>query len=385
MRILLHIGQSKTGTSAIQAYLTLNRECLREAGILYPGITIGGMPVDLGSHNSLADALVGLSRYPNLTADQYFGQFFGEANGRGIKVMVLSAEHFFGGEPRIWDIPDERTYFDRYSNKIEALARYLDGHDVTFLVYLRPQVDWLESAISQTIRVERLITDKAIYHDDYQFFEMAKPVLRYSTLIDTWVEGLRPRHIMVVPYERHLLHKKSTIADFLHRTGLDYLDLPFADEGLRVNQSLSWEYIEVKKMLNRIPKNKTDERIIITCLERLSARNESNETYRISEELSQEIERFVEPENARLNERYVKGGSQLRARGWGYQRSDSKRLSEVSITEAMAAFEREYAKPRTQILKIDYKVRAFLRGHAKPIHSTLHQLKRAYRKHVYRQ
>ncbi|MCK5244960.1 MAG: hypothetical protein KAJ90_06790 [Desulfobacterales bacterium] len=60
MHILLHIGQSKTGTSAIQAYLTLNRLRLREAGVLYPSVTIGGMSVDIGSHNSVADTLAGL-------------------------------------------------------------------------------------------------------------------------------------------------------------------------------------------------------------------------------------------------------------------------------------------------------------------------------------
>jgi len=384
MRVLLHIGQSKTGTSAIQAYLTLNRERLLQAGILYPTVTIGGMPVDLGSHNWVADALVGLSRYPHLTAKQYFDRFFSEAEQIEAKMMILSAEHFFGGEPRIWDVSNENTFFGRYRNKVVALERFLAGHEVTLLVYLRPQVDWLASAISQTVRVERLISDTAIYHDDHQFFEMARPVLRYCTLMDTWVEALRPCNVMVVPYERSLLHKKSTVADFLHRTGLDYLDLPFGDEDLRVNRSLSWEYVEVKKMLNHRPKSKAEERTVITCLERLSGRNERIIPYRISEELSREVERFVAHENALLNERYIKGDAKLRAREEGYQGSECERINEKAVADAMAAFKREYAKPRTQFLKIDYEVRAFLRGHAKPIHSTLHQLKRAYRRHVYR-
>ena len=75
MQILLHIGQSKTGTSAIQAYLSLNRKELARNGILYPSVKIWGMPVDLGNHNPLADALVAVFRYPFLTAEQYFDQF----------------------------------------------------------------------------------------------------------------------------------------------------------------------------------------------------------------------------------------------------------------------------------------------------------------------
>lgn len=384
MHILLHIGQSKTGTSAIQAYLTLNRTHLLKEGVLYPGVKIGGVSVDLGSHNSVADTLAGLPRYPNLTADQYFGQFFGEANRVGANLMILSAEHFFGGEPRIWDVPDEKTYFDRYRNKIEALSRYMKGHEVTLLVYLRPQVDWLASAINQTVRVERLISNKAIYHDDHQFFEMAKPVLRYGSLIDAWVECLRPLEVMVVPYERMLLYKGSSISDFLCRAGLENLDLPFGGEELQVNQSLSREYIEVKKMLNLTSKSKTNERVIISCLESLSARSGIATSYRLSDELSRDVEAFVALENARLNERYVKGDAQLKAQGKALRSSEVEVLHEDDIAAAMAAFKREYASPRTRLLTLNYAVRAFLRNYAMPFHSALHQLKRVYRFHVYR-
>jgi len=37
------------------------------------------MQVDLGKHNAVADALVGWSRYPHLTVEEYFDQFFKEA------------------------------------------------------------------------------------------------------------------------------------------------------------------------------------------------------------------------------------------------------------------------------------------------------------------
>ena len=384
MKILLHIGQSKTGTSAIQSYLTLNRTRLRDHGVLYPMITIGGMSVDLGSHNSVADALSGLSRYPNLTADEYFGQFFNDAKQVGAKLMILSAEHFFGGEPRIWDVPDEKTYFARYRMKIEALARYLAGYDVKLMAYLRPQVDWLASAISQTVRTERLITKKPIYRDDHQFFEMAKPTLSYCRLIDTWVECLRPWQVMVIPYERDDLYKKSSIADFLYRAGLAELELPYGNEGLKVNQSLSREYIEVKKSLNRIPKSKTKERVTITCLERLSARSGRATPYRLSEELSREIEAFVGPENARLNECYIKGDAQLKASSGKSPPSDAEAISEDAIAIALTAFEKEYASPRMRLLTVDYAMRAFLRRYAKSVHSALHQLRRWHWSQVYR-
>jgi len=384
MHILLHIGQSKTGTSAIQAYLTLNRVRLSKAGILYPGVTICGMPVDIGSHNSVADSLSGLLRYPNLTANQYFDQFFSEAKRVSAERMILSAEHFFGGEPRIWNVSNEKAYFERYRMKIEELSRYLKGHKVTLLVYLRPQVDWLSSAISQTVRIERLINSIPIYHDDQQFFEMAKPALRYCSLIDIWVECLHPLEVMVVPYERKLLYKKSSISDFLCRAGLKNLNLPFIDEELQVNQSLSWEYIEVKKILNRIPKSKNEERVIIKCLERLSARSVYVKAYRISRELSREVEDFVALENEDLNERYVKVGVPLKAHGAVFNASGIGSLHDDKIEAALAAFKKEFNRPRYRLLKLDYAFRAFLRKYANQLHSSLHQLKRLYWAFVYR-
>ncbi len=224
------------------------------------------MPLDLGNHNMVADALVGWSRYPNLTVEEYFDQFFKDAKQVNANLMILSAEHFFGDSPRIWDVPDEQTYFELYRRKFEALERHLVGHEVTLIVYLRFQVNWLAKVISQTVRTERLITgDDVIYHEDHQFYEMAKPMLRYCTLIEIWANSLQPHEVMVIPYERKLLHKNSSIADFLYRARLEGLDL--------------------------------------SC---------------------------------------------------------------------------------TRLLMLDYGVRAFLRKHAKPVHSVLHQLKRAYRAHIYR-
>ncbi len=385
LRILLHIGQSKTGTSAIQAYLTLNRERLREAGVLYPTVTIGGMPVDLGNHNWVADAIVGLSRYPYLTADQYFNQFFNEARRCNANMMILSGEHFFGGEPRIWNVSNDKIYFELYRNKIERLAKYLQGHDVTILVYLRSQVDWLSSAISQTVRIERLIREKPIYQDDYQFFDMAKPILRYCTLLDIWNEVLRPKKIMVVPYIRSQLYKKSSIYDFLHRAELDNLDFPFRGDNLSINRSLSWEYIEVKKILNRKPRSKNEERVIIACLERLSAKMKEIVPYRISADLAQKVEQFVEHENAALNKYYIKDKRYfLKARSKDFRCSDGEKINREMIMRAMEAFHREYAKPRTKILKIDLRVRAFLRDHVIWLHSALHQLRRAYIRYRYK-
>jgi len=378
MRILLHIGQSKTGSSAIQAYLTLNRERLYREGIVYSGVSISGFTVDFGNHNIVADAPTGLLRYPYLTADQYFEQFYCHAKRIGAERLILSAEHFFGGEPRVWNVPDEKSYFERYREKVDSLAQYVSGHEVTLFLYLRPQIEWLASAISQTVRIERLISPgKPIYHDDEQFFELVKPLLGYCTLLDLWTDSLRPHDVIIVPYMRKNLRDQSTIADFLYRANVEGFTFPYGSEGVRVNTSLSREYIEVKKILNRTFKSETEEQTIIACLERLSSRKDRFVPYRLSDDLSQKVEAIVMAENTKLNEHYIKDAPQMKARDPESQSHYPETMGKKDIAAAMAEFKREYARPATRLRMLDYAIRAGLREHARPVQSVLHQLKRA--------
>ncbi len=384
MKILLHVGQSKTGTSAIQAYLTLNRAQLHDRGVLYPSVTIGGFKVDLGSHNAVADSLTGVARYPGLTAEEYFTQFYHEAERIDAGLMILSAEHFFGGEPRIWDVQNDAEYFDRYRCKLEALYGFLKGHEVEILAYLRPQVDWLASAISQTIRTERLIREQPIYRNDRQFFEMAKPVLRYADLIQLWIECLHPKNVAVVPYERKNLHKGSSIADFLSRSGLEDMTLTYGSDDLQVNASLSREFIEVKKSLNLLPRSKSDERIVIACLERIAARDRHLAFYRLDAGLINEVTVYVAAGNALLNRSYMRSGMELKAVSASYLSKPDVIPTEESVAAAYEEFILQYNSLRTVFLRVDYALRAFLRTHVKPAHSAMHQLKKLYRSIIYR-
>ncbi|MGH1398028.1 MAG: hypothetical protein ACRBCT_02330 [Alphaproteobacteria bacterium] len=74
-KLILHIGQSKTGTTSLQYFLHANKEKLSEMGILYPDVYRANKPVGKYEHNSFADSLSGLILYPNLSADEYCEQF----------------------------------------------------------------------------------------------------------------------------------------------------------------------------------------------------------------------------------------------------------------------------------------------------------------------
>lgn len=380
MQILLHIGQSKTGTSAIQAYMTLNRVQLSEQGVLYPTVTIGGMRVDVGNHNSIADSLCGLIQFPYLTAGQYFKHIFAEAKRTAATRIVFSGEHFFGGEPRIWNVPDHAAFFAAYRQKVEALAIHLGKHDTKVLIYLRPQAEWLSSAISQTIRIQGLLSDQQIYQNDRQFFEMAKPVLCYGKLLDIWSEVLQPSSIEVVPYDRKMLIKGSAIADFLQRAGLRGLRLPYGNVNLEVNESLTRECIEVKKRFNLRQHSKSAERIAIRCLVQMSRKRGGATTYLLSPELLEDIRNFIEPENAVIESRFGTAAETLNA----LPNRTADPLELYAVEEVWSAFDATFRSASVRLMIIDDIIREFMRNNARPIHSFLHQFKMMRQRHRYK-
>lgn len=375
MKILLHIGQSKTGTSAIQAFLTLNRDRLREHRILYPAARVKGMTLNLGAHNAVADSLLGKIQFPYLSADEYFYQFFDDAKKINADLLILSAEHFFGGEPRIWDVRDEAEYFELYRKKIEILAGYLTGYDVSILAYLRPQVDWMASAVSQTVRIERLISQRRIYQTDRQFFELMRPLLKYADLLDAWQEGINPSSFTVIPYVRNALHEQSSVADFLKRTGLDNINFEYADSNLQVNTSLNREFIEVKKILNEMIRSKNKERAIIRCMENLSHSNPQNCEYALDPGVKREIENFSMEQNSRISQRFMSDSHSFVAAS---EKKAPAPLGDEEVRQALRIFTAEFNRPKYKILEWSFVLRAFLRAKARPVQAALHQLKAQY-------
>jgi len=376
-KVIVHIGQSKTGTSAIQSFLTLSTKQLRDQRVIYPMVTNHGMPLALGSHNAMADALMGVSSYPFLAAEEYFEQFWREAEKQDAKTMILSAEHLFGGQPRLWDISDVSEYWELYEQKASRLSKLLAGAQVEIFVHLRPQIDWLSSTISHTIKIERLASEKQIYRSDEQFFEMVKPSLDYDKIISIWADQLKAEKVIVSPYVKEKLIGRSSVIDFLTRTGIDSEHFPEQRIHRTINESISREYIEVKKVLNATPRTKDDERLIVHCLKRLSRSSDLGTYYKVDDEVVRAAVDFCDPVNQRLMDRFLPA-EDFPSRS-EYRGADQPDLTQAQIDVAMEKFQAEYHSVQSRIWKTKAQVKSTLRTKARPVHSALHQLKRLYR------
>ena len=173
MKLILHIGTHKTGTTALQRFLYANREPLAAQGFHYatPG---HGLP----EANFVANALnVGKAR----VVGTFFEKHVGIARRRGAHGILASAENFYAmsvldamarHEARADAITRDRTLIQRLKS---LLPDELDS--VQIVCYFRRPDRYAESLYSQ--HVKRGISFAGTFDE---FLPIVRPALFYTSI-----------------------------------------------------------------------------------------------------------------------------------------------------------------------------------------------------------
>jgi hypothetical protein len=214
MKLFIHIGFQKTGSSAIQVHLGLNDGVLRQRGILVPR---AGWSAGNGHNGFISldtdELLAGVSREID------------EFSASGGHTAVLSFEGF--------------TLFE--AEAIEKFARYLGKHEVVLVAYLREQSELIQSAYLQRVK-------SGGRHKSLLDFAIDKPLsfpqyLDIHAVIKKWQEGFGPRlQVITKIYDTADLVDNNAAADFLELLGVeDTADFQF----LRKQQNTSLDVSSV--------------------------------------------------------------------------------------------------------------------------------------------
>ena len=189
MRLFLHIGPHKTGTTAIQGLLSRNAGLLERHGIRYP------RPVD-GSHNhhfvahglrepSLREATMGWIR---TTLD--------ESESMGCRACVLSSEMFV-----------------EHGIPIRLLSDWGAGRETIAIAYIRRPDQMWASAYSQLV-VEPGVRRSA---------RIVQPPLPYdcslSSVLRKWMRRFPPGRLVLAPFEPAQWPGGNLLRDFLGMIG----------------------------------------------------------------------------------------------------------------------------------------------------------------------
>ena len=125
MNLFVHIGFPKTGSSAIQAHLHLNRDWLLEQGMLFP---------ETGHSPGYGHVLLFEDKTFSLFDELHSELACHQANG--IRSAVLSWE----GIAQLGPV------------KLERIAQCLEGHELKVVGYIREQSEVIQSGYFQAAK-----------------------------------------------------------------------------------------------------------------------------------------------------------------------------------------------------------------------------------------
>lgn len=225
MRLILHIGTEKTGTTSLQAWAAEYRDQLAQQGVWYP--------LSLGKFNHRSLSFFGRTaddpddgmREAGLTTDaalrlrigelrHQFANEHGRSLARGCTTALISSEHLHS-----------RLRDDQEVGRVaDFIKPFFDS--ITVMIHLRPQVDMALSLASTAARRGHQIGRR--------FFDRIaadNPYYNYDTLVALWENAFGAENVVLIPFKQ-----QPSFADALApRIGLDLDTLPPVE---RVNEAL---------------------------------------------------------------------------------------------------------------------------------------------------
>jgi hypothetical protein len=257
MRLILHIGTHKTGTTALQQFLYANRQLLAAQGFHYATPGHG-----LQEANFVANALnVGKTR----VVQNFFEKHVSVARRSGAHAILASAENFYAMS--VLDAMSRREVCSDAVKRDHALIQTLqslmpDEIDTPQIVcYFRRPDRYAESLYSQHVK-------RGIIFDGRfdELLPIIKPALFYDKYIRAWSDVFGDGNATVRLYEPASV---DIAGDFVQNVlSIDGVT-DFANRGRHANERVSRDVLEFKRLRNRDARfNERDlERTVLRLIE----------------------------------------------------------------------------------------------------------------------
>ncbi|RRH92810.1 hypothetical protein EH240_30860 [Mesorhizobium tamadayense] len=267
MRLILHIGTHKTGSTALQQFLSANGKGLREYGICYAS------PVHEFNFNSIANTFLldGQEKFRDLLLENFrkaerYGAHTIIASSENLYAMVRYLTRFKGAESNTEVLARERSI-------IERLRATIPSHvECQVLCYVRRPDHYLESLYNQNVKRGDLLTGDVV-----DFFNTINDILDYHRYLSIWRDVFGSSACSVRTYEAAL---PNLIDDFVrHILGIEDLSA-FTLPHLRANERLSRDVLEYKRIRNEhilLSESKMERKIYALVDKRITRPNNNHE------------------------------------------------------------------------------------------------------------
>lgn len=220
-RLVIHLGDMKTGSTAIQSTLSKHAWECSSTRLIYPcGVNT--------SHINLAQSLQGQGNSDRIAA--LFNEIRLEMAAELFDVAVISAEQFENVDPLVLKAALER-HLPEFQGAIRLIA------------YVRPHAERLASLYAERIKIGVFRGTLAQLAALFEQRRTMHYVPRFAKWRAAWGEAFTLR-----PMIRDRLHKRDVVADFL-KFALeteDFSQLPTPDS----NESVTLENLSILRMMH---------------------------------------------------------------------------------------------------------------------------------------
>ncbi len=198
IKLFVHIGAGKCGSSAIQQFLVVNARGLADAGLLVPGRTLTADPAGCGQHLQYFET--GIQR-PDFGAEveRRLTDLREVATGQKQRTVVISAENLINPK-----------------GFVDLFKPANDLFDIRIVAYVRRQDDFVISAWQQW---------QIKQHDDFwDYYATTRGRVNWFNQLEPWNQNFGRANMIVRRFDREALVGGDVVADFCEIIGADVAD-----------------------------------------------------------------------------------------------------------------------------------------------------------------
>jgi hypothetical protein len=293
--IYFHIGQTKTATTTIQAFLHKNRAWLSENGIFYPEVP-SDHPLKTqhrflinSMHENKDDFHEALSAWIYL-CDQIRQSHF--------ETIVISEEVF-------WHLFEQNN--EKRIKAINWIRQQLNDFNVRIVCYLRRQDRWIESWYNQIVKTDVTYTSQ-LSIDEFVERYIKYGLFDYYAVLSDWAAAFGDDNIIIRRFEQNYFINSDIIKDFCSIFGITCFDRASFPDDLQV--SLPNFACDFSSIFNRSRRANSFKRIMVRVLSEFTGDKTDRRRY-LPFRLGREILDKYEPSNKLVASRFIKDGEDL--------------------------------------------------------------------------
>lgn len=214
MNIIFHFGPPKTGTSAIQKWLSSNTSWLEAQQVYYPQHNLDPNGVSSGNLRNVFSGEQGNFEF----SKPLFDKEVASAKEKNCHTLLFSSEFFF--------------------RNIDVIAEQVP--EAQFVGYIRFGLETLQSSYNQAVK----------RHGRTTVFAPGNHIQSTLSTLSRKIDAVGEARFILKPYSTALFANNNLVADFLNTLGI-FTDDINTKVG-RVNSSYSPAAIEVKRWFNQL-------------------------------------------------------------------------------------------------------------------------------------